>query len=753
VTANNAVTTYNGAAFSGNGVLYSTVPNGNLLGTLVYGPAQGATNAGNYSITPTGLYSNQQGYIITVVSGTLTINPLVLTGASISAVGVTYGSNVTPGTLSFSNVVPGDIVSAAVSLVNPLYSTSNHLDAGSYAQFASATLIGASAGNYTFSGFTTTTNNYVVSPLVLTGATIGTVNATYGTPAAPGAVSFGNILAGDFVSSTASLVNPAFSNSGNVAAGSYAQTASLLTGADAGNYSFAGYTTPGTSYTVNPLAITVTGLSAANRVYNGNNIAGLNGTASVATIADDAVTLGGAVTATFADANVGTGKAVTVSGYTLTGADAGDYSLSEPAGLTANISPLASVTWIGGATGNWSNAANWAGGAIPDYANVAAVIIPTGKTVTYDSGVPGTTMLSSLTDSGSLVMAAGNLSTIGNLSTAGYKQTGGTLDVGGTLSISSNTAAVTLGNIDAGSLDITSKTGAITQAAATTLDVTGATTLTGDVITLANSTNNFGGAVASDGYSIKVVDDGASGLILGNTTATGTLTDTSRAGAITQAAATSIDATGPVSLTANNGLTGSNAIAYNITLAGPGNNIAGPISASGLNIDLSVSNAGGLALGNTTAGGTLTVTSAAGGITQAGSTAVNVKGASSLTADNGNVTLADAANKFTGAVTASGTAITLDDSAALTADLDSTGAASLTSAKALTVSGTIGSSLTTDATGKTTFGTTAVGTTLTVTSTGAVTSTTPGILTVAGKKTTTANSNVTVNGTVGALIR
>jgi filamentous hemagglutinin family protein len=843
VTANGATVTYDQQAYSGgNGVTYSVTPNANLLGTLAYGgTSQGAINAGTYTIVPGGLYSNQQGYVITFASGTLTINPLALTGASIAAAGSSYGAPVTPGTVSFSNLFPGDVVTSAVSIVNPAYSGSNHLNAGGYAQSASSTLgganaedytfagyttptntytvsqlaltgaaistanstygstvspgalsfgnvlagdavgatvsivsptystsnhlnagnyaqsastlTGADAGDYTFSGFITPTNNYSVSPLALTGTAISAVGTTYGTPAAPGAVSFGNILVGDLVSSTASLVNPAFSTSGNLAAGGYAQTASPLTGADAGNYAFLGYTTPTGNYTVNPLTLTVTGLSAANKVYNGNNIAGLNGTASIAPITNDAVTLVGTGTGTFADANVGTGKAVAVSGYTLTGADAGDYSLSEPAGLTANISQLASVTWIGGATGNWSNAANWAGGAIPDYANVAAVTIPSGKTVTYDSGVPGTTTLTSLTDGGTLVMAAGNLSTTGNLSTAGYKQTGGTLDVEGTLSVNSNTAAVTLGNIDTASLDITSKTGAITQAAATTLYVTGATTLTGDVITLANSTNNFEGAVASDGYSIKVVDDGAGGLILGNTTATGTLTDTSRAGAITQAAATAIDATGPVSLTANNGLAGSSAVAYNITLADSGNNIAGSVNTSGLNIDLFNSNAGGLALGNTTVGGTLTVTSAAGAITQAGSTQIKATGATILTADNGNITLANAANKFTGAVTASGTAITLDDSVALTADLDSTGAASVTSAKALTVAGTIGTSLTTVATGKTTFGTTAVGTTLTVTSTGAVKSTTPGILTVAGKKTTTANPDVTVNGTVGALIK
>mgnify|MGYP002261011274 CR=1 FL=1 len=44
--------------------------------------------------------------------------------------------------------------------------------------------------------------------------------------------------------STASVNTGATSSSGNYVAGSYTQTASALGGADAGNYSFAGYTTP-----------------------------------------------------------------------------------------------------------------------------------------------------------------------------------------------------------------------------------------------------------------------------------------------------------------------------------------------------------------------------------------------------------------------------------------------------------------------------------------------------------------------------
>ena len=40
--------------------------------------------------------------------------------------------------------------------------------------------------------------------------------------------------------------------------------------------------------------------------------------------------------ATFEDKNVGTAKPVTVNGVSLVGADAGNYSLTQPTGLTAN---------------------------------------------------------------------------------------------------------------------------------------------------------------------------------------------------------------------------------------------------------------------------------------------------------------------------------------------------------------------------------------------------------------------------------
>ncbi|MEX8520578.1 MAG: GLUG motif-containing protein [Leptothrix sp. (in: b-proteobacteria)] len=76
VTANNASKAYDQQAYSGgNGVSYSTTPNANLLGRVSYGGnSQGATDTGSYAITPGGLYSNQQGYIISYADGTLTIS-------------------------------------------------------------------------------------------------------------------------------------------------------------------------------------------------------------------------------------------------------------------------------------------------------------------------------------------------------------------------------------------------------------------------------------------------------------------------------------------------------------------------------------------------------------------------------------------------------------------------------------------------------------------------------------------------------
>ena len=144
-------------------------------------------------------------------------------------------------------------------------SSSGHLKAGTYTGIQSVgdILGGADADNYSFVG---TVDDYTVSKLPITDTAIAPVATTYGTQVAAGNVSFGNIVIGDQVSATASIVNPQTSTSGNLKAGSYSQTASALSNTDADNYSFSGFTTATPNYSVAKLDLTGT-IAGGSSIY------------------------------------------------------------------------------------------------------------------------------------------------------------------------------------------------------------------------------------------------------------------------------------------------------------------------------------------------------------------------------------------------------------------------------------------------------------------------------------------------------
>src|SRR5207302_9409778 len=96
-------------------------------------------------------------------------------------------------------------------------------------------------------------------------------------------------------------------------------TGASLTGTDAGNYVLDSVATA----TANITAKHVTGsFTAGNKEYDGNNSATVLTRSLSGTITGDVVSLTGG-TATFADKFVGTGKIVTLTGASLTGAEAG----------------------------------------------------------------------------------------------------------------------------------------------------------------------------------------------------------------------------------------------------------------------------------------------------------------------------------------------------------------------------------------------------------------------------------------------
>ena len=141
ITANNtnAAYVYGAPAFGGgNGVTYAGFVNGQtntvLGGTLSYGgTSQGATNAGTYTIIPSGLTNAANtNYSISYVNGTLTISqatPVITIGSSLNPAGYL-------GSLSFSATLQTNATGSVVfSSTNGAFST-NTLAGGMAASLA-----------------------------------------------------------------------------------------------------------------------------------------------------------------------------------------------------------------------------------------------------------------------------------------------------------------------------------------------------------------------------------------------------------------------------------------------------------------------------------------------------------------------------------------------------------------------------------------------------------------------------------------
>jgi len=118
-------------------------------------------------------------------------------------------------------------------------------------------------------------------------------------------------------------------------------TGLTLGGPDAGDYALVDPVV--TTASITAAALTVNGGTAQNKVFDGNTTATVDWTGATLTgvIAPDVVNLvTTGYTANFDNKNVGVGKNVNVAGLTLSGADAGNYTLTQPV-LNADITPLA----------------------------------------------------------------------------------------------------------------------------------------------------------------------------------------------------------------------------------------------------------------------------------------------------------------------------------------------------------------------------------------------------------------------------
>ena len=323
---------------AGRWISYSTEPSANTLNGLTtdflrYGCTYNGSCPSGVTIPGTG-----NGSVYTY-RPTITVTP--------TAVAATYGN--------------------AVNLTNYAYATTGYLTgaAGNDSSADSLTgtvsgvttyLQGSDIGNYNINyntGTLTSSLGYLISyannataltvgKRTLTIGLTGTVDKIYdGTNTA--SMASGNYNLSNFYGSDATTVSilnsSATYDDKNVGSGKTLSVSGLsLSGAKSGNYQLSTTSLSGAIGNVTKKALSIVGLSGVDRVYNGMTNAGITGTAALSgDVAGDDVTISITGSGTFADKNVGTAKVITVNGYNIGGVDAGNYDLTQPSTLTADV--------------------------------------------------------------------------------------------------------------------------------------------------------------------------------------------------------------------------------------------------------------------------------------------------------------------------------------------------------------------------------------------------------------------------------
>ena len=336
VTANSTVIDY-GTAPMHDGVSCQGFVNNEDIDDLDGTPTYAHTyrqfdDVGEYTITPGGLTSDN--YDISFLPGTLEVRPRTVTLTWHNTEGRIYADDEGAITATVSNAVNGDRIGVTV--------TGGELTAGTHTAAATG-LTGDKAKNYQLSTVDADrTVRYTVAQAAqtLTFAQQGSLTRTYGDDAFSNAASNNRRDGGSitYASSRESVATVA--SDGTVTIHAAGEATITATAAETANYqqSAASYT-----LRVSPKGVTITGLQAESKTYDGTAAVITGIPALSGLMAGDDVTVDAArAAAAFADADAGTGKTVLLSGYALTGADAANYTLiAQPAGITADITKAA----------------------------------------------------------------------------------------------------------------------------------------------------------------------------------------------------------------------------------------------------------------------------------------------------------------------------------------------------------------------------------------------------------------------------
>ena len=393
-TANGASMTYGsavpGLSGSVSGFVGTDNPGNATMGTLTFTTlATSSSGVGGYAINGAGLTANNGNYTFVQAAGNataLTINalPVNLTGTR------SYDGTptVAAGILSVANEVGGDnvmVVSGSGTLAGAKVGSEAIMTFGTLA------LGGTAAGNYTLAGAGGSVN-ITVSALGLTVTNLlaedkvydGTTNATLDATDA----GLTGVLNGDDVTLVSSNAVAYYADKHADTNKPVTVTGLALGGAAAANYTLVDPTNVTANITA--AGLTVNGVAAVSKVYDGTTNAQLNGTVTLngAVKGDDVSLVTDDVSAAFASPNVGTDLPVTVSGYAIAGADAGNYTLTPPSGLAADITAAALTITATPNAKIYDSTTSAA--AIPTTSGLQGNDTVTGLAETYDTPDAGT---------------------------------------------------------------------------------------------------------------------------------------------------------------------------------------------------------------------------------------------------------------------------------------------------------------------------------------------------------------------------
>lgn len=359
-TPNNNTITFNKNAADATGTMANqTIATATTANLTLNTFARTGYTFGGWATTAAGAaaYADGASYTMGTASITLyavwtTLDPFITTTGTLSALSTTYGtaSSNTSFTVSAGNLTSALVVTPPSGFEVSLSASTDFttsLDLGSanrtnttiYVRLAATSPFGNYSGNISLaSGSTTTyiaTATSTVNKKALTITGLSGVNKEYDrttTATLSGTPAYNGLENGESFSVTGT-VTWAFADVNVGTSKTLVRTGSY--DVPSTNYTL---TQPTITASITAKPLTVTGATAQNKPYNGNTTATITGATLVGVISPDDVTVSGG--GTFASANVGSGIVVTPA-LVLSGANATNYSITQPTGLTADITAIA----------------------------------------------------------------------------------------------------------------------------------------------------------------------------------------------------------------------------------------------------------------------------------------------------------------------------------------------------------------------------------------------------------------------------